>query len=176
VLPGTVNEVVRGLKEAGVTFCAHVPDSWMAPVTASLATDPDIQLVPVVNEGEGVAMCAGVGLAGRGAAMIMENSGVRMACEELARLGLGQGVPVLMLLPYRGDLGDVPFWAQPHGWTMEPILDALRVRYRIVRRTDEIRDVLRRAVISTGSSRNHVAVVFGAELCHPVRRADDGEA
>lgn len=167
MLDSTVDEIVGGLKDAGVTFCVHVPDSWMAPVTTRLSSDPDVELITAVNEGEGVAMCAGAWLGGRRAVMIMENSGVRMACEELARLGLGQGIPVLMLLPFRGDLGDVPFWAQPHGWTMKPILDALRVRYRIVRRVEEIRDVLRRASRSTSSSRNHVAVILGAELCSP---------
>lgn len=167
MLPTTIDEVVAGLKEAGVTFCAYLPDSWMAPIISRLSQDPDMSMIPVANEGEGVAMCAGVWLGGRRAVMVMENSGLRVACEELARLGLGQGIPILMLMPYRGDLGDKPFWAQPHGWTMEPVLRALRVSYRVVRREDVIRDVLRRAPLTMSGSKNHVAIILGSELCDP---------
>ena len=165
MLESTIDEVIEGLREAGITFCCHLPDSWMAPVIQRMESDPGLQVVPVVNEGEGVAMCGGAWLGGRGAVMVMENSGVREACEELARLGLGQGVPVFMLMPYRGDLGDEPYWAQPHGWTMRPVLEALRVSYRIIRRADEIRPVIRHTPATMRGSKNHVAVVLGAELC-----------
>lgn len=167
MLTAVIDEVVAGLKEAGVTFCAYLPDSWMAPVIRRLSVEQGIDVIPVTNEGEGVAMCAGMWLGGSRAVMVMENSGLRVACEELARLGLGQGIPVLMIMPYRGDLGDKPYWAQPHGWTMEPILRALRVTFRIVRSADSIRDTLRRAPQTMSSSKNHVAVILGAELCDP---------
>jgi sulfopyruvate decarboxylase subunit alpha len=168
LLTAVIDEVVAGLKEAGVTLCAYLPDSWMAPVIGRLSVEQDIELIPVTNEGEGVAICAGMWLGGGRAVMIMENSGLRVACEELARLGLGQGIPILMLMPYRGDLGDKPYWAQPHGWTMEPILQALRVTFRVVRSPESIRDTLRRAPHTMSSSKNHVAVIFGAELCDPI--------
>jgi sulfopyruvate decarboxylase subunit alpha len=122
-------------------------------------------MIPVVNEGEGVAICAGMWLGGKRAAMLMENSGVRMACEELARLGLGQGVPVFMIMPFRGDIGDGFSWAQPHGWTMLPVLEALRADYRIVRRVDEIEATIAAAFATMSASMNHFAVVVGRELC-----------
>ena len=70
-----------------------------------------------------------------------------------------------MLMPYRGDIGDWPTWAPPHGWTMEPVLQALRVQYRIVRRFDEIRPAIVGAPRTQSSGRTHVAVIFGIELC-----------
>jgi sulfopyruvate decarboxylase subunit alpha len=46
-------------------------------------------------------------LSGKRAALITENSGLRAATEQLARLGLGAGIPVIMVMSYRGELGQV---------------------------------------------------------------------
>ena len=163
--PSTIQTILDALKEARVELCCYLPDEWLSSVERALLQDSAFQVVNVANEGEGVALCAGSWLAGRGAVMLMENSGVRVACEELARLGLGQGVPVFMLMGFRGDLGDVPTWAQPHGWTMEPIFQALRLSYRIVRTEDDLRRAILTAPATLAGSKNHVAVVLGAELC-----------
>jgi sulfopyruvate decarboxylase TPP-binding subunit len=40
-------------------------------------------------------------------------------------VGLGAGIPVIMLMSYRGELGENNWWAIPHGITMEPLLGAL---------------------------------------------------
>lgn len=165
MLEAAIDETIAGLKEAGVDFVCYLPDEWLGSLCDRIREDPHFQTIPVVNEGEGVAMCAGAWLGGRRAVMIMENSGIRMACEELARLGLGQGVPVLMLMSYRGDLGDVPTWAQASGWTLEPVAQALRISYRVLRNVDDIRRTVRRAPRTMAGSKNHVAVIYGAELC-----------
>jgi sulfopyruvate decarboxylase subunit alpha len=161
----TVQTIIDALKAARIELCCFLPDEGLADLEEALAADTAFQVVNVTNEGEGVAMCAGSWLGGRGAVMLMENSGIRVACEELARLGLGQGVPVFMLMPYRGDLGDLPTWAHPQAWTMEPLFHALRMTYRIVRAESELAEAIRRAPASMAGSKNHVAVVLGAELC-----------
>ena len=107
----------------------------------------------------------GVWLGGKRAVMLMENSGIRVACEELARLGLGQGVPVFMIVPFRGDLGDGQAWAQPHGWTMKPVLEALRADYRVIRHEEEIVPSILAAYATMAASKNHVALIVGKELC-----------
>ena len=163
-------EIIASLKAAGVTFACYLPDSWLADVERRLHEEPGFTVVPVVNEGEGVAMCAGAWLGGKRSVMLMENSGVRMACEELARLGMSNAVPVFMIMPYRGDIGDAPNWSPGHGWTMEGVLDALRVRYRILRRLDEIRPAITGAPRSQMAGRQHVAIILGIELC-----TDDGQ-
>ncbi|MBI2305655.1 MAG: sulfopyruvate decarboxylase [Chloroflexi bacterium] len=158
-------EIVSGLKEAGITFVCYLPDSWLKEVYQLVTEDPHFQAVLVTNEGEGVAVCAGAWLGGKGAAMIMENSGLRVASEALARLGLGHGIPVFLVMSYRGDLGDRDWWAQPHGWTTEPMLQALRIPYRVMRRPEEIRSVMALAQDTLDSSKLPVAVLVGRELC-----------
>ena len=153
--------VVNGLKDAGVSFLATLSESWLFEVHRQVSADPYFTVVPVANEADGVGICAGTWLGGKKSAILMENSGLRVACEPLARL---QGIPVLMLMSYRGDWGDPPWWAASMGATTEPLLTALRIPYRVVRREEEIVPSLARAVRSLNAYRSHVALLFGTEL------------
>ncbi len=159
-----VDAVISGLKRAGVSIVCYLPDSLFKELYPALDADPDIRTVRVTNEGEGAAICGGVFLSGKRAALVMENSGLRAAAEHLARLGLGAGIPVIMLMSYRGELGENNWWAIPHGITMEPLLDALRVPYRIVREEDKIERAITDSFDWSYAAYHHSAVVIGGEL------------
>jgi sulfopyruvate decarboxylase subunit alpha len=153
--------VLEGLKAAGINSIVVLSESWLFEVHRQIENDPYFTVIPVANEGDGVSICAGMWLGGKRCAILMENSGLRVACEALARL---QGLPVLLLMSYRGDWGDPPWWAASMGATTEPLLDALRIPYSVVRRDDEIVWKVRQSVKSQNAYRSHVALVFGGEL------------
>lgn len=138
-------EALAGLKEAGITFVSGLPDGWQRNLHELVEDDPEITYVPVCNEGVGFSVCAGAWLGGRKTALIMENSGLRVAAEYVARISLGTGIPVLLLLSYRGDLGDTEHWAVAHGIVVEPLLKALRIPYHIVRNPTALRSTILRA-------------------------------
>ncbi len=159
-----VDAVIRGLRRAGVSLVCYLPDSLLKELYPALDAEPAIRTVRVTNEGEGAAICGGVFLSGRRAALVMENSGLRAAAEPLARMGLGAGIPVIMLMSHRGELGENNWWAVPHGITMEPMLDALRVPYRTVRETGGIERAITDAYDWSYSACHHSAVVLGGEI------------
>src|SRR5438045_5464406 len=128
-----LHEAHAALKEVGINFVSGLPDGWLRNLHELIEGDNDIQYVPVCNEGVGFSVCAGAWLGGRKSALIMENSGLRVAAEYISRISLGCGVPVLLLCSYRGDLGDTEHWAIPHGIVAEPLLQALRIPYLVVR-------------------------------------------
>ncbi|MFG5120786.1 thiamine pyrophosphate-binding protein [Methylorubrum sp. POS3] len=162
--PATVDAVIRGLKKAGVSIACYLPDSLFRPLYPALDADPDIRTIPVTNEGEGAAICGGVFLSGKRAVLVMEHSGLRASVEPLARMGLGAGIPVVMLMSYRGELGENNWWAIPHGITMEPVLQALRVPYAVVREEEEIERTIEAAYASAYASYYHTAIVLGGRL------------
>jgi sulfopyruvate decarboxylase subunit alpha len=164
VRQAAVDAVIAGLKRAGVSVVCYLPDSLFKELYPALDADQDLRTVRVTNEGEGAAICGGVFLSGARAALVMENSGLRAATEQLARLGLGAGIPVVMLMSYRGELGENNWWAIPHGITMEPILDALRTPYRIVRDAAEIERAITDSYDWSYAAYHHSAVVLGGEL------------
>lgn len=145
MLNDAAHAALAGLKEAGIDFVSGLPDGWQRNLHELIEADPDIQYVPVCNEGVGFSVCAGAWLGGRKAALIMENSGLRVAAEYISRISLGCGVPVLLLASYRGDLGDTEHWAIPHGIVAEPLLHALRIPYLVIRDREKLRPAIKRA-------------------------------
>ncbi|GEL40308.1 hypothetical protein MEX01_08990 [Methylorubrum extorquens] len=162
--PGAVEAVIRGLKRAGVSIVCYLPDSLFKELYPALDADPELRTIPVTNEGEGAAICGGVFLSGKRAVLVMENSGLRASVEPLARMGLGAGIPVVMLMSYRGDLGENNWWAIPHGITMEPVLQALRIPYRVVREEAAIETAIADAYASAYASYYHAAVALGGSI------------
>ncbi|WP_172125921.1 thiamine pyrophosphate-binding protein [Devosia sp. 919] len=159
-----VAAVIAGLKSAGVSIVCYLPDSLLKELYPALDADPDIRVIRVTNEGEGAAICGGVFLSGKRAALVMENSGLRASAEPLARMGLGAGIPVVMIMSYRGELGENNWWAVPHGITMEPMLDALRIPYRVVEDEAAISRAIRESYDWSYAAYYHSAVVLGGEI------------
>jgi sulfopyruvate decarboxylase subunit alpha len=89
---------------------------------------------------------------------------LRASAEPLARLGLGAGIPVVMLMSYRGEFGENNWWAIPHGITMEPMLAALRVPYQVVRQEQAIERAIVDAFSWSYAAYYHAAVVLGGEV------------
>ena len=159
-----VDLIIQGLKEADVSVVCALPDSHLKEVYVKASRDPAFDYIPVTNEGEGTSIAGGVWLTGKKAVMIMENSGLRMACESLAHLGLSHGIPVLLLMSYRGDMGEANWWGIGHRITMEPLLDTLRIPYVIVRKEEEIVEAIVSACLTADTSKHHAAVVFSGEI------------
>jgi len=159
-----VDAVIKGLKSAGVSVVCYLPDSLLKELYPALDADPDIRTIRVTNEGEGAAICGGIFLSGKRAALVMENSGLRASIEPLARMGLGAGIPVVMLMSYRGELGENNWWAIPHGVTMEPLLNAMRIPYRVVSEDGKISRAITDAFSWAYSAYYHAGVVLAGEV------------
>jgi sulfopyruvate decarboxylase subunit alpha len=154
---------LEGLREAGVSIVAALPDSKLASVYRLCAADPAIRYIAVTNEGELPGIVAGAYLGGRRAIMIMENSGLRQGCEAIVRFTYCHRMPLVMAMSYRGELGEPNWWGHNHAQVMEPMLQALRIPYSFVLRHDEIRSSLGKAVIHAATSQGPVALVFGGD-------------
>lgn len=159
-----VEKVIGALKAAGVSVACYLPDSLLKELYPALDRDTDIRTIRVTNEGEGAAICGGIWLSGKRSVLVMENSGLRASIEPLARMGMGAGIPVVMLMSYRGDLGENNWWAIPHGMTMEPLLEAMRIPYRMVRHEDEIAPAVSDAFTWAHTAYYHAAVVLAGSL------------
>ena len=157
-------DALEGLKEAGIDFVSGLPDGWQRNLHELVEAEPDIRYVPVCNEGVGFSVCAGAWLGGRKTALIMENSGLRVAAEYIARISLGTGIPVVLLLSYRGDLGETEHWGIPHGVVVEPLLEALRIPYQVVRHREDLRATIKRA-FRISEAQLHPAAVLISGTC-----------
>lgn len=164
MLEHAADEALRGLEEAGIDFVSGLPDGWQRNLHERVEVAPSIQYAPVCNEGVGFSLCAGAWIGGKKPALIMENSGLRVAAEYIARISLGTGVPVTLLLSYRGDVGETEHWGIPHGIVVEPLLDALRIKYVVVRHVEDLRQSIKRAK-RIAEAQLHPAAVLVSGTC-----------
>ena len=79
-------------------------------------------------------------------------------------MGLGAGIPVIMLMSYRGDLGENNWWAVPHGMTMEPLLNAMRIPYRVVDQEANIGQAIQDAFSWSYAAYYHSAIVLSGSV------------
>src|SRR5687767_13351752 len=80
---GTVagaQQILAGLKEAGIDLVSSVPDINMLQLINLLYEDKQIAHVPVGREEEGVGVCAGAHLGGKKPALLMQNGGLLNSC------------------------------------------------------------------------------------------------
>lgn len=158
--PSSANLVVDALKKNDIRLITVLPDSWMFEVYELVNKDPYFKVIPVTHEAEGVCICAGAWCAGLRAAIIMENSGLRSATEALGRLYC---FPVLLLMSYRGDVGDRAFFGRPIGSTTEPLLQVLGVPYVTVRKEPDIEVAVRDLTQTLDTALGPVALLFSGE-------------
>jgi sulfopyruvate decarboxylase subunit alpha len=159
-VPDYARLLLAGLKEARVAVVAAVPDSHMKSAHRLLREQNEIRYVLAGNEADLPGICAGAYMGGKKALMIMENSGLRQACEPLSRFAFTHHMPLVMIMSYCGDFGERNWWAINHAQTMEPLLQALRIPFRIISDPDEIKPNIERAFMHADSSQWPVALVF----------------
>lgn len=162
-LPAYATAFLAALEAADVRLVAALPESLLKHVYRGLGAQDRIRYVTVTNEGELPGIVAGAYLGGMRALMMMENSGLRQACEPIARFALSHQVPMVMVMPFRGDLGETNWWGHSHAQTMEPLLHALRIPYRHVRRREQLDHMVRAAFDHAASSQLPVALILGGE-------------
>jgi sulfopyruvate decarboxylase subunit alpha len=150
--------IVAGLKKAGIDFVATLPDEKMVEVIRTVEGDPGIKHIPLCREEEGIGICAGAYLAGKKTALIMQNAGFLNSCNALTTTCLQFQIPILLLIYYAGDMGDRGFTTL--GSVTEPALQALGIRYAILRKADEIDETLCGAQILAEDSKKPVAVLL----------------
>lgn len=153
---------VEGLKNTGTDFVAYLPESYLYDAYLKLKDEKSIEAVAVESETTGISICAGAWLGGRSPAMVMENSGLYQACLPITKLAIGHGIPLLLLMGYRGEIGDENYWTMPHAASPR-LLDALRIPYLVVRAREEIQPFLSKARATFNASKYPVAVLFSGE-------------
>jgi sulfopyruvate decarboxylase subunit alpha len=100
-------EIIAGLERLQLEFLPFVPCSTAAEILAHFRAQPAVQAFPVTREEEGVGILAGLRLAGRRAALLMQDTGFGNALTALATFGQAYHVPMLIVATRTGGLGEI---------------------------------------------------------------------
>jgi sulfopyruvate decarboxylase subunit alpha len=155
-------EILGGLKEAGINLVASLPDINLAELLRIVAQDQGITHVPLCREEEGIGICAGAYLVGKKCAAIMQNGGFFNSNNAIVSMLLQYQIPLLLLIYYAGDIGDRTF--STSGSMTQPVLDALGIRSYVLRESHQVKEVIKRAQILTEDSKRPVALLLTKEI------------
>ena len=96
---------IEAARTAGFGHYAGVPCSYLTPFINYVINDDDLCYVSAANEGDAVAIAAGVAIGGGGGVAMMQNSGLGNAVSPLTSLAWVFRLPLLLITTQRGGPG-----------------------------------------------------------------------
>lgn len=119
--------IYDALKACDVRIISALPETWLVHMIRMAEEDPDVTLVRLAKEEEGIGISAGAHLAGVNSALLMQNHGFLAAINPIVSLALLYKLPLLMLISYRGSFGEKDAWQTQGGLATEPLLRAMNI-------------------------------------------------
>ncbi|MGH8931028.1 MAG: thiamine pyrophosphate-binding protein [Egibacteraceae bacterium] len=156
--------VYHALRGAGVRLVSALPETWLVHLIRMAEADPDMILVRLAKEEEGVGISAGAHMAGMRSALLMQNHGLLQSVNGIVSLAQLYRVPLLMLVSDRGHLGERDAWQTAGGRVTRPVLDALGVVWDELADPAEADQRIGKAMTLAHSSLSPVAVLLTREL------------
>jgi sulfopyruvate decarboxylase subunit alpha len=156
--------VFDALKASGVRLMSALPETWLVHLIRLADDDPDVTLVRLAKEEEGVGISMGAHLAGVKSAMLMQNHGFLASINGIVSGAQLYRIPLLMLISDRGGFGERDPWQTEGGAVTEIMLSSLRIP---VMRLDDPSTVAHRimqAQTLASSSNKPVALLLTRDL------------
>ena len=124
--------IYEALKKTGIRMLSALPETWLVHLISMAEADPEMILVRLAKEEEGVGISAGAHFAGVKSAMLMQNHGFLASINGIVSFAQLYRIPLLMLISYRGHFGERDPWQTQGGSVTEPLLQALGIRYQFL--------------------------------------------
>ena len=119
--------VFDALKDGVHRLISALPETWLVHLIRLADDDPDVTLVRLAKEEEGVGISMGAHLAGVKSAMLMQNHGFLASVNGIVSGAQLFRIPLVMLISDRGSFGERDPWQTEGGAVTEPVLAALRI-------------------------------------------------
>jgi sulfopyruvate decarboxylase subunit alpha len=156
--------IYDALKECDIRLVSALPETWLVHLIRLADDDPQMILVRLAKEEEGVGVSAGAHFAGVKSAMLMQNHGFLASINGIVSFAHLYKIPVLMLISYRGTFGERDPWQTQGGNVTEPVLRALRIPYLFLDALDTVKKRVRQAQTLAESSLQPVALLLTRDL------------
>ncbi len=99
---------LAALKERGYGPVVHVPCSSLGALIAAAERDPELEVMNPANEAIALGLASGAFLAGKKPVVLIQNSGLLNTLNGLTSLNQIYGIPVLLMVSWRGFGKDAP--------------------------------------------------------------------
>ena len=152
------------LKSVGISLLSALPETWLVHVMQMAEDDPDMTLIRLNKEEEGVGISVGVHMADRKSAMLMQNHGLLSSVNGIVSVAQLYRIPLLMVISYRGEMGEKDPWQTEGGLVTEPLLKSLGIIYKKLSDPATVAHELEQAQTLAQSSLRPVALLLTRDL------------
>src|SRR5690242_5228436 len=152
--------IYDALKDCGVGLVSALPETWLVHLIRMAEDDPDMILVRLAKEEEGVGISMGAHLAGMRSALLMQNHGFLQSINGIVSGALLYKIPLLLVISDRGHLGERDPWQTEGGKVTRRILDALSIVRDDLSDPDEVERKVDKAMTLAHSSLSPVALLL----------------
>jgi sulfopyruvate decarboxylase subunit alpha len=156
--------VYDALKRTGIRLMSALPETWLVHLIRMADDDPEMTLVRLAKEEEGVGISAGAHLAGVKSAMLMQNHGFLASINGIVSCAQLYHIPLLMVISYRGEFGERDPWQTEGGGVTEDLLRALRIPFSYLDRPDHVAPRVAKAQTLALSANKPVALLLCRDL------------
>ena len=156
--------VFDALKDGGVRLISALPETWLVHLIRLADDDPEVTLVRLAKEEEGVGISMGAHLAGVKSAMLMQNHGFLASINGIVSGAQLFRIPLLMLISDRGTFGERDPWQTEGGAVTEPLLAALRIPVMRLDDPNRVAVRVRQAQTLAHASNRPVALLLMRDL------------
>lgn len=155
--------IIGALKAARIEFVAAVPDIVTSDgLLWPISRDPDLRLVRLCKEDEGISICAGLSYCNRRALLLMQQTGLMDSLNALRAIGMEYHLPICMMVGLQGKEPDrVPAESRHYGVRIVmPVLAAMGVRHHLIEGPDDV-DLVAPAIEGAYRSSAPVCLLIG---------------
>jgi sulfopyruvate decarboxylase subunit alpha len=156
--------IYDALKGAGVRVVSALPETWLVHLIRMAEDDPEMILVRLAKEEEGVGISAGAHFAGVKSAMLMQNHGFLASVNGIVSCAQLYRIPLLMLISARGEFGERDPWQTEGGLVTTHVLDALRIPTERLDAGYQVAKRIAKAQTLSYSASRPVALLLGRDL------------
>ena len=129
------SQIIAAIKTAGVEFVVSVPDIVTSDgLLWPLSRDPELKLVRVCKEDEGVSICGAMSYNNTRALLLMQQTGLMDSLNAIRAIGVDYQLPICMMVGLQGKEAELkPEDSASYGVRIiEPILRAMDIPSRLI--------------------------------------------
>jgi len=156
--------IYDALKACDIRLLSALPETWLVHLVRMADEDPEMTLVRLAKEEEGVGISAGAHLAGVKSAMLMQNHGFLASINGIVSCAQLYRIPLLMLVSFRGDFGERDPWQTEGGAVTEDLLRALRIPFSYLDHADHVARRIAKAQTLALAANKPVALLLCRDL------------
>jgi sulfopyruvate decarboxylase subunit beta len=128
-------DVIREIKRAGIGFIVALPDRVTSEhLLKAMLRDPELRVVQVCKEDEGISICSGLYCAGHRALLLIQYTGLLDSLNAMRGIAVEGRNPVCFMVGLLGkEPGVPPTQSKKYGVrVVEPVLDAMGVEHHLI--------------------------------------------